>query len=114
MLSIDIDRSRAFTVARITGELGAADVERFTEALHEYAAGEGAKLAIDMSSLSSIDSRGLSALIQVTTRARLSQGRVILVAATAMVRGVLGVTRLDNWFEMCDSLDEAGALFSQG
>ena len=114
MLNIDIDKSRDFTVAKVSGELGVADVERFAETLHEHAVGEGTTLAVDLSTLESIDSSGLSGLIHVTTRARLSRGHVILVAPTPLVSGVLSVTRLDSWFEVCDSLEEAGRRFSQG
>jgi anti-sigma B factor antagonist len=114
MLNIEIDNSRDFTVAKVSGELGVANVERFAETLHEHAVGERAALAVDLSALQFIDSSGLSGLIQVTTRARLSRGRVILVAPTPLVSGVLSVTRLDSWFEVCDSLEEAGRRFSQG
>ncbi len=117
MLSIEIDDSQpqgglpGFTVARLTGELGTTDVARFIDTLYEYAAGDGAMLAVDLSGLDAIDSRGLSALIQLVTRSRMSQARVILVGPNPMVGGVLNVTRLDTWFEVCATLDEAATRF---
>ena len=103
-MRIEIDDNGPFTIARVIGELDAAEGERFTETLHEHASGEGAKLAVDLSGLQSIDSQGLSAMINLVTRSRLGQGRVVLVAPNAMVRGVLRVTRLDTWFEICETL----------
>jgi anti-anti-sigma regulatory factor len=41
------------------------------------------------------------------TRARLGQGRLILVNPSAFVRSILEVTQLDRWFEICDNLEEA-------
>ena len=114
MLNLKVDTTGSFVTAGVCGDLGSSDVESFADALHEHAAGEGAKLAIDLAALESIDSTGLSALINLVTRARLSQGRVILVAPTPLVSGVLNVTRLDAWFEICDTLDEAARRFADG
>ena len=114
MLNLEIDTTGSFVTATLRGELGSSDIESFADALHDHAAGEGARLAIDLSALASIDSTGLSALINLVTRARLSQGRVILVAPTPLVSGVLNVTRLDSWFEVCDTLDAADRRFANG
>lgn len=113
-MNLEIDTTGSFVTATLSGELGSSDVESFADALHDHAAGEGAKLAIDLTALESTDSTGLSALISLVTRARLSQGRVILVAPTPLVSGTLHVTRLDSWFEICDTLDEADRRFASG
>ena len=107
MLEIQTENKDAFTIIRLTGELTGLDVERLTETLADVAYGETARVAVDMSELKTIDSTGLSALITVVTRARLTQGRVVLVAPSPFVSGVLNVTRLDGWFDMCDTLADA-------
>ncbi len=112
MLNLQIDTNDRFIVAKVQGELGASESEEFTEALHEHAAGQGAKLAIDLTEAESIDSTGLSALISLVTRARLSEGHVVLVAPSPLVSGVLNVTRLDQWFDICDSLEAADQRFA--
>lgn len=91
----------------MSGELNVHGADAFTQQLRELACGEGASLAIDLSQLRSIDSSGLGALINLVTRSRLSDGRVILVAPGALISGVFDATSLDRWFEICDSLDEA-------
>jgi hypothetical protein len=40
------------------------------------------------------------------------EGRVILVGPSAFVRGVMEVTQLDQWFEVCDDLDKAARRFA--
>ena len=91
----------------MSGVLDVLGIERFTETLQEHACGEEAHLAIDLSQLTLIDSSGLSAMISLVTRARLTNGQVVLVAPSPFVSGILEVTHLDHWFDICDSLDDA-------
>ena len=67
------------------------------------------KLAIELTGMTNINSLGLSELINVVIRARLSRSRVVLVSPSQFVRGVFEVTRLDRWFEIVDDLDAAFA-----
>jgi len=111
-VDIRFEQNGPYIVAHLGGALDSSTVEGFSNVLHQYAAGNAAKLAVEMSRLESIDSTGLSALITLVTRARLSRGKVVLVAPTALVRGVFEVTRLNDWFDICDNLEEAAALFA--
>ena len=106
-LDLQIAMRDGMVVATLIGELGATTTEHFADELEECVAGEGARLVLDLSQVDMIDSRGLSAMINLVTRARLSQGRVILVGPKPLVAGVLNVTRLDTWFEICDSIESA-------
>ncbi len=106
-MGISVDLSKLYAVVRLTGSLDAEDREAFVEQTHPLVAEQGSKLVIDLDQLTSISSAGLSALVSVTTRARLAEGRVILVAPTSFVRGILEVTQLENWFEVCDDCAEA-------
>lgn len=107
MLQITMDRTRSFPVARLVGSLGGLDSDQLTDALGETPYGEQARLAFDLSGLKSIDSSGLAAMIAIVTRSRLSHGRVVLVSPSPFVAGVLSVTRLDGWFDVCPDLASA-------
>lgn len=98
-------------MAKLSGALSGLDADQLGEALGELPYGEGARIAIEMSGLRSIDSNGLAVLIAVVTRSRLTHGRVVLVAPSPFVAGVLSVTRLDGWFEVCGDLAAAENLF---
>lgn len=111
-MKLQVDRSGSFTAVHINGELGSGTSDDFLEQVHESVSGSDAKVAVDLSGVESIDSTGLSALIQVVTRARLSKGQVVLVAPTPLVRGVFEVARLDTWFDICDSIEQAGQHFA--
>jgi anti-sigma B factor antagonist len=110
MLDIQIDRTRSFPVAKLSGALSGLDADQLGDALGEHPYGNGARLALDLSELRSIDSNGLAALIAVVTRSRLTNGRVVLVAPSPFVAGVLSVTRLDGWFDVCSDLAAAEKL----
>ena len=106
-ITIRDNADAAYTVASVVGELRADGADDFAERLHPLVAGHGARLLLDLSRLERIDSAGLSCLLTLGTRARLSGGRMILVAPMPMVAGVLEVTRLDTWFEIAQNLEEA-------
>ncbi len=113
-MEVKIDNLGAFAVAKVTGDLRTDTAEQFTDALDEYASGTGSALAVDLSDVAAMDSSGLAALIQLATRARLAQGRVLLVAPSPFVSSILNVTRLDQWFEICPNLEEAQQRLAAG
>ena len=106
-MNIHIDNEDSLTMAKISGEIGVDGARQLTDELRDLACGDGATLAVDLSELQAIDSSGLSALIDLVARSRLSGGRVILASPSSFVRGVLEVTRLDGWFDICDNLAQA-------
>ena len=108
MFDLQLDTSGPFAVARASGDLGEESTGRLMEALGDVAFGPGTRLAIDLSNLKTVDSSGLAALISVVTRSRMTEGRVVLVAPSPFVSGILNVTRLDQWFEICADMAEAG------
>lgn len=111
-MDIQVDSTRPFVVAKLVGDFTARYSDVFTEQLQEFAHGEQAALAIDLSQLTLIDSTGLAAMINLVTRSRLSSGRVVLVAPSAFVRGILEVTHLDRWFEVFETMDQASERLS--
>lgn len=111
-LQLHSDGERA-VVARLSGELIASEVPDLTESLQEAATGHAARLAIDLSGLTMLDSSGLAALIQLTNRARLTSGKVVLVNPSPFVTGVFRTTRLDRWFDIASDLPAARMVLSE-
>lgn len=113
MAEINVISEKPFIKVEVSGDLQADGTDDFTDTLFEHVAEPNAKVILDLHQLESIDSSGLNAMIQVVTRARLGHGRVILVNPQPLVAGVFDVTRLNTWFEICDTLDEAAARLSR-
>lgn len=110
-MDIKIERGPTFVLANVAGKLGSDQAEDFTDTLSEHLKGPDTRLAIDLSSVSQITSKGLSALIDLVVRARVGGGQVVLVAPTAFVKGVLQITRLDTWLDIHDTVADAENAF---
>ena len=110
-MNIRVDESGDFPVVYVEGELGAIDAEALSDALVDKVGGKGSLLAVELSELKSIDSSNLSVLINLATRARLSGASVVLVAPAPFVQGILEVTRLITWFDVCDSVSDVAVKF---
>ena len=111
-MEITIDTSGAFAVARLKGEFGMYDGEKVSEQLQPLVAEPDSRLAVTLDEVTFINSDGLNALIAANTRARLGRSRMVLVAPSSFVKGVLEVTQLDQWFDICDDLDQAAERLS--
>lgn len=111
-MQITIDDQGPFAIVRVTGQLTSQDAQRLTDEVHPLMRGRETRLAVGLAELETVDSAGLSCLIGIVTRARLEQGRAVLVGPSKFVRGVLEVTQLDTWFEICADFDEAAERLS--
>ena len=107
MVSTHIEEQATIVVASLRGELTASQSEGFVEELHDHIDREKPRVALDLSEVTLIDSTGLSLLMTLVSRARLANGAVVLVSPTKFVRSIFAVTKLDTWFDMAESLDEA-------
>ena len=110
-MDIEIQAHDGYHLAKLSGELGAADTDVLSQELHALIAPRETVLVVDLADLKTIDSSGLSQLISLTTHARLSESRVILVGPSSFVAGVFEMTRLDRWFEIVANFAEAEQLF---
>ncbi len=64
-------------------------------------------LLLDLSGVELVSSSGLGAIINRVARARTCGGHVILVSPSAFVQGVFETTRLDKWFDIATTLEDA-------
>lgn len=108
-MDMKIESSGDIRVARLSGDLNIGEEALLAEKLQPLVGEPESKLAIELTGMTNINSLGLSELINVVIRARLSRSRVVLVAPSQFVRGVFEVTRLNLWFEIVDDLDSAFA-----
>ena len=112
-MDISIDTSGPFAVVRPRGDLTLEAAEQLSDELdNPELSAPRTKVAVVLNEVTAIDSAGLGALISLVTRSRLREGRVIIVGPNKFVRGVMEVTQLDHWFEICDELEQAAASFA--
>ena len=107
-----IEQRDGITTLRPQGtELGTEEAEDFRSTALNAIPQVGGCVAIDMSSVIFMDSSGLSALIAVMKRTRSGGGEFVLFGVRPAVREILNLTRLDGIFSVCNSEEEAIALF---
>lgn len=109
-MEIKIEPRDGYHLARLSGELRATDAEVIERDLHPLIAPRETTTVLELSGVTSVDSGGLSQMISLTTHARLTESRVILVGPTPFVAGVFEVTKLDKWFEIVGDLAAAESL----
>ena len=96
------------TLLRCRGRLNmtaAPEFRRYLEAIFEEGA---ARVVVDLTGTSFIDSSGLGALIGGLKQARSRGGDLRIAAPSEQVRMVLGLTNLDRVLKPYDDVDEAG------
>lgn len=106
-IAINVETDGSIPIVHVSGELNGLCQEEFLDTVVEFVSVSNAKLVLDLAGLETVDSSGLAALIQLVTRARLGGGSVALVSPSAFVKGVMHATRLDTWFDIFESVEQA-------
>ena len=74
----------------------------------------GSKVVLDLSGVSTIDSAGIGELVLLHTWAQARNADLRCASPSPFVRDLLYLTRLDSFFEIHPSLNEALAAFQPG
>lgn len=90
----------------ISGDVGSDDTKLLQEA-SDVLVGPGAKLVLDLSGVTYINSTGINTLVRINAQANQQDQRVVFAAPSAIVEGVFRTTQLDRFFTVCVSVDEA-------
>jgi anti-sigma B factor antagonist len=89
-------------LVRVSGEVDLSWSQSIRKAVLEALSKSGA-VGVELSAVSYIDSSGIAALVEGFQTARGKGQRFALVAASASVRAVLQLARLDRVFPMVDT-----------
>jgi anti-sigma B factor antagonist len=106
-MTIDLEERDGVKILRLRGELGANEGTELVEAAGEALDGRGACAIVELSGISYLSSAGIGALVRVAAQANMQEQRVVLASPTPFVAGVFAATRLDKFFEVQASVDEA-------
>ena len=106
-MEVNVTRHDDYVVARVGGNLDETAREPFREHLHPLFAAKGTRLIVDLSDSTRINSAGIGNLVALVADANTNDSRVILCGLQPYVSMVIGVTKLDRFFEIAANLDEA-------
>ncbi|HRX87282.1 MAG TPA: STAS domain-containing protein [Phycisphaerae bacterium] len=94
-------------IVEVTGEVTLNDSPKFHGRLLQVLETSPERLIIDLSAVTHIDSAGVGTLVEIFRRIKAADGKMFLVGLQPRVRGVFEITKLDRFFPILNSTDEA-------
>lgn len=110
----EVTKERNLLIVNFLGEINPGNEEFFfreLEKIQNSAAEEGNNVILDFCGLEYINSTGLGAIAHFYRQCTQKNLRVIICNLSAMCSRLFEITKLDQIFEITDSLDEARAVF---
>jgi anti-anti-sigma factor len=108
-MELAITHQSGYALAKLDGPLDENARMQFREQLHPIVGQLGARLILDLSGTPRINSPGIGNLVALVADANTQGSRVVLCALTPFVAGTMSVTKLDQFFEIAGSVEEAAA-----
>jgi anti-sigma B factor antagonist len=96
-------------VVHLAGEIDLRSVPELQSNLLELTRGPLERVVLEMSGVSYIDSSGVGTLVVLKREIERQRARIVLVGLQPRVRSVFEITRLDRFFTIVDSVEEAGS-----
>jgi anti-sigma B factor antagonist len=103
----EVQKDHGVVQVAAQGEITLDRSPQFHKALLDMLDPPPRHLIVDMSEVTHIDSAGVGTLVDVFRKVRANRGRMSLVGISSRVRGVFEVTRLDKFFQIFATADEA-------
>ena len=111
---LKLENANGCTVATLRGELDYDNVGWWLPDLSNLLSEPNAQLVVDLSHIEEIDSGALGKLVGLVAESNTQSSRVILAGLRPYVAGVMEVTHLDRFFEVCSDVAEARARLAAG
>ncbi len=93
--------------------LGGSETNDFNETIRKYLKEGKKNIVVDLSGVSYVNSTGMGMLIRNYTTVANEGGKLKLAEINERMRGLLSITKLNQIFEIYDSVDEAVGSFRQ-
>ncbi len=113
-MNISCEEHRSAVVLSLDGDCTCEEVDALRRVLQPYLGRRELSLVIDGRSLTSIDSAGLEAFLQIADELRAMSGRLCLAGFAGDAIAAFQLTRLDRRFEMRATIEEAARSVSMG
>ena len=97
-------------VVRIEGDIDMSGSPRLRETLREVIAMAPRRVVVDLSEVAYMDSSGLATMVEAMKNAGTRSIRFALLGMTPRVRAIFEIARLDQYFPIVGTMDEAMAV----
>jgi len=106
-LGVRTERDPDATILYLNGEIDLRTSPRLRDAFLNLIEQKPAKIILDLSEVGYIDSSGVGTIVELKRKTARHKSKVILVALQPRVRSLFEITRLDAFFDIVETLDEA-------
>lgn len=103
--SVEWDKEAA--IITVAGDVDLNRSNEFQQALLDVLDKKPERMIVHLGAVPYMDSSGVASLVKLLSRARKVGTRIYLVDLTARVRSIFEITRLDNVFSICPTVQEA-------
>lgn len=100
-------------ILALTGRFDTTTTHSVLQRLDAATAHSPARVVVNLENVNFVDSTGLSTLVHGTKQSRLQDGDLYLCGLQQQVRIIFELTRLDKFFEIFATEEDAIAAFSQ-
>jgi anti-sigma B factor antagonist len=101
-----IDTEGAVKLVRLSGPVDVSQALQLRELLGAQIEGPGARVLVDLSEVTLIDSSGIGVMVSAHRRADAAGAGFVLAGAAASVARVFSLTRTDRLLRLFDSVPE--------
>jgi len=93
-------------VVIIAGEITLNQTTRFQEDLSDVLTEKPTQVILDLAGVGYMDSSGIASLVKMLSRVRAGGATMHLIGASARIRSLFEITRLDNVFDIRDTRED--------
>ncbi len=112
-MELKVEEREGYVLATASGYVDDSARELFRDRLHPLVGDPGTKLVLVLSDAKRINSAGLSHLVMLVTNANTNSSRVVLAACSPFIAVVLNRSKLDHFFEVAETVEEAVERLSE-
>lgn len=106
-LAIEVKRDASTVEARLVGDVDLGNSPRLRSALLDIVAAKPRRVILDLSGVTYMDSSGMGTLVEFRRKVDPKGDVLVLAGLQPRVRSVMEITKLDHFFRIVDSIDEA-------
>ena len=107
LLVRDVQERKEGSIVVLAGEIDYNQSHKLLTALNGVVEKRPPRLVIDLAAVEYMDSSGLGTLVKIFQQVNAYKGKMALVAMNDRVRSAFEITRLDQFFAVHETVDEA-------
>jgi len=106
-LDVHTERQRDATIVHLVGEVDLRTSPQLRGTFLDLLDQKPVRIILDLTGVSYIDSSGVGTVVELKRRALRNESKVVLVGLQPRVRSLFEITRLDKFFTVVNTIDEA-------